>query len=136
MKDIVYEDLYTVVCICSRTSRRPNALQDIIDILCTVCMPTEELKRLQLCIDAMSQSRGVPYEILQYIVLVCSWTSQRVKLCKDIMNMLHTAYVPTECKMASPLQRCNGSMKDVLYEDLYSVHMLLDQPKAQSLPKI
>ena len=38
--------------------------------------------------------------------------------------------------MASPLQRCNGSMKDVLYEDLYSVYMLSDQPKGQSLPKI
>ena len=79
-----------IVCICSRTSRRPNALQDIINILCTVCMPTEELKRLQFCIDAVGQSRGVLYEILQYIVLVCSWTSQRVKLSKDIMNMLHT----------------------------------------------
>ena len=61
-------------------------------------MPTEELKRLQLCIDAMGQSRGVLYEILQYIVLVCSWTSQRVKLCKDIMNMLHTVYVPTSAR--------------------------------------
>ena len=95
-------------------------------------MPTEELKRLQLCIDAMGQSRSVLYEILQYIVLVCSWTSQRVKLCKDIMNILHTVYVPTECQMGPPLQRCNGSMKDVLYENLYDVHMLSDQPKAQS----
>ena len=94
-----------IVCICSRTSRRPNALQDIINILCMVCMPTEQLKRLQLCTDAMSQSRGVLYEVLQYIVLVCSWTSQRVKLCKDIMNMLHTVYVPTKCQMGPLLRR-------------------------------
>ena len=86
-----------MVCICSQTSQRPKALQDII--LCTVCMPTEQLERLQLCTDAMGQSKGVLYEVLQYIVLVCSWTSQRVKLCKDIMNMLHTVYVPTECQM-------------------------------------
>ena len=124
-----------LVCICSRTSRRPKAVQHIIDILCMVCMPTEQLKRLQLCTDAMGQSRGVLYEVLQYIVLVCSWTSQRVKLCKDIMNMLHTVYVPTECQMVPPLQICNGSMKDVLYEDLYSVHMLSDQPKAQSFAR-
>ena len=38
--------------------------------------------------------------------------------------------------MGSLLQRCNGLMEDVLYEDLYSVHMLLDQPKGQSLPNI
>ena len=34
--------------------------------------------------------------------------------------------------MAEPLQRCNWSMKDVLSEGLYSVHILSDQPKAQS----
>ena len=124
-----------IVCICSRTSRRPNALQDIINILCTVCMPTEQLARLQLWTDAMGQSRGVLYEVLQYIVLVCSWTSQRIKLCKDIVNMLHTLCVPTECQMGSPLQRCNGSMKDVLCEDLYSVHMLSDQLEAQSFAR-
>ena len=33
--------------------------------------------------------------------------------------------------MGSPLLRCNGSMKGVLYEELYSVHMLSDQPKLQ-----
>ena len=44
--------------------------------------------------------------------------------------------MPIECKMGSLLQRCNGSMEDVLYEDLYSVHMLSDQPKGQSLLKI
>ena len=38
--------------------------------------------------------------------------------------------------MSSPLQRCNESMNDVLYEDLYSVHMLLDQPKARSFQDI
>ena len=81
-----------IVCICSRTSRRPKALHDIIYILCTVCMPTEQLAGLQLWTDAIGQSRGVLHEALLYIVLVCSWTSQRVKLCKDIMNMLHTVY--------------------------------------------
>ena len=35
--------------------------------------------------------------------------------------------------MAEPLQKCNWSMKDVLSEVLYSVHMFSDQPKAQSV---
>ena len=85
-----------IVCICSRTSQRPKALQDIINILCMVCMPTEQLKRLQLCTDAMGQNRGVLYEVLQYIVLVCSWTSQRPNTLQDINNMLHIVYMPAE----------------------------------------
>ena len=38
--------------------------------------------------------------------------------------------------MAEPLQRCNWIMKDVLYEALYGVHMLSDQPKGKGLAKL
>ena len=38
--------------------------------------------------------------------------------------------------MAEPLQRYNWSMKDVLSEVLYSVHMLSDQPKGKGLAKL
>ena len=50
-----------IVCICSRTSQRPKALQDISNMLQIGCMPTEQLERLQLCTNAMSHSRGVLY---------------------------------------------------------------------------
>ena len=45
-------------------------------------------------------------------------------------------YAYRAAEKAAALHRCNGSTKDVLYEDLYSVYMHSDQPKAQSLPKI
>ena len=70
-----------------------------------------------------------------YIVLVCFWTSQRVKLCKDIMNILHDVFVPTECQMGSLLQRCNGSLKGVLYDALYSASTLLAQLNGQSFAR-
>ena len=38
--------------------------------------------------------------------------------------------------MAEPMQRCNWSMKDVLYEVLHSVHMLSDWPKGKDLAKL
>ena len=33
-----------IVCICSRTSRRPNTLQDINNMLHIECMPAEQLE--------------------------------------------------------------------------------------------
>ena len=51
-----------IVCICSRTSRRPKALHDICNMLHIGCMPTEQLERLQLCTNAMGHSRGVLYD--------------------------------------------------------------------------
>ena len=53
-----------------------------------------------------------------YIVCICLRPAEGPKPSNDIINMLHTVYVPRECQMGSPLHRCNGSMKDVLYEDL------------------
>ena len=38
--------------------------------------------------------------------------------------------------MAEPLQRFNWSMRNVLYEVLVSVHMLLDQLKGEGLAKL
>ena len=62
------------------------------------------------------------------------------RLCKDIINMLHTVhcivYVLHAHRWAAALQRCNRSMKYVHYEDLNSVSMLSGQPKAQSFSKI
>ena len=51
-----------IVCICSQTSRRPKALQDISNMLQIECMSTEQLERLQLCTNAMGHSRGVLYD--------------------------------------------------------------------------
>ena len=51
-----------IVCICSWTSRRPKALQDISNMLQIGCMPTEQLERLQLCTNAMGHSRCVLYD--------------------------------------------------------------------------
>ena len=50
------------MCICSRTSQRPKALQDISNMLQIGCMPTEQLERLQLCTNAMSHNRGVLHD--------------------------------------------------------------------------
>ena len=38
--------------------------------------------------------------------------------------------------MAEPMHRCNWIMKDVLYEDLHSVHMLSDWLKGKDLAKL
>ena len=38
--------------------------------------------------------------------------------------------------LAEPLQRFNWSLRDVLYEVLDSVHMLLDQLKGEGLAKL
>ena len=38
-------------------------------------------------------------------------------------------YAYRGAEKAAALHKCNGSMKDVLYEDLYNVHMLSDQLK-------
>ena len=51
-----------IVCICSWTSQRPKALQDISNMLQIGCMPTEQLERLQLCTNAMDHNRGVLYD--------------------------------------------------------------------------
>ena len=55
-----------------------------------------------------------------YIVYICSRTSQRAKVFQRYNKYAAycTVCLPTESKMGSLLQRCNGSMEDVLYEDL------------------
>ena len=61
-------------------------------------------------------------------------------LCKDIISMQHRVfcimYSMYAHRWVAALQRCNRSIKDVHYEDLNSVSMLLGQPKAQSISKI
>ena len=106
-----------IVCIFSRTSRRPKALQDINNMLHIVCIPLDQLKWLNLCRDAIGQWRMC--FMRSYVVCICSWISQRPKALQDINNILHKVCMPVEpAGMAEPLQRCNWWMMDVLYEVL------------------
>ena len=94
MKDVLSEVLYTVVCICSRTSRRPKALQDINNMLHIVCMPAEQLGWLNLCRDAIGEGRM--YYMRIYIVSIYTQTIRRPKALQDINNMLHLVCNPAE----------------------------------------
>ena len=125
-----------IVCICSRTSWRPKALQDMDNMLHIVCMPVEQLRWLNLCRDAIGQWRMC--FMRTYVVCICSQTSRRPKALQDMNNMLHIVcmYVCWAAEMAESLQRCHWWMKDVLYEVLYSVHMLLVQPKDKGIGKL
>ena len=83
-----------IVCIFPRTSPKPKALQDIDDMLHIVCMPVEQLKRLNLCRDAIGQWKMC--FMRSYVVCICFRTSRRPKALQDINNMLHIVCVPAE----------------------------------------
>ena len=77
--------------------------------------------QLQRCSGSMED---VLYEDLYSVHMS---PAEGPKPSKDIMNMLHIVCLPTESKMGSLLQRCNGSMKDVLYEDLLYIVYICSQ---------